>query len=493
MKFDFTTIFSSSIRPLVSEEKDKYLSLASLVDVGNFIPNIDTNANMDLLPIAFNACVVNRVNKNGDVIDSSIATEVYKNFINKPINIEHNRANVVGVILSAGFSEFGTDLPLTEEQVKDKKEPYNITLGGVVWKIVNKDLVDTIEESNDPTSKNYMRVSASWELGYNDYEIAVLDNSEKNIETASFISDKEEIEKLKPKLTGFGGTGKLNETQSIYRKIKGRVLPLGIGLTATPAADVIGVSVKKPESEVMIEQKAQEISQTLESNVIKERINMNISEVSQITDELLKEAQASSIRDFIGEQLKLASEKYSAEIQQKENAIKEAQEKYTSLSADAENLKAELTSVKESLEQLKLEKASREKQEQFSTRMASLDEEFDLDEQDREVIANDIRDLDEDSFAAYKKKMGVLMKEKSKAYKATKKEKEMPAMEKKEMTASENQEVAASTENLTIVDDAISNGTEQKDSITAGVVSPSLTLKQKYQNAFSSDNFVITK
>ncbi|NBV95846.1 MAG: hypothetical protein EBR90_03530, partial [Actinobacteria bacterium] len=117
-------------------------------------------------------------------------------------------------------------------------------------------------------------------------------------------------------------------------------------------------------------------------------------------------------------ELKLASEKYSAEIQQKENAIKEAQEKYTSLSADAENLKAELTSVKESLEQLKLEKASREKQEQFSTRMASLDEEFDLDEQDREVIANDIRDLDEDSFAAYKKKMGVLMKEKSKAYKA---------------------------------------------------------------------------
>jgi hypothetical protein len=69
----------------------------------------------------------------------------------------------------------------------------------------------------------------------------------------------------------------------------------------------------------------------------------------------------------------------------------------------------------------------------------------------------------------------------------------MPAVEKKEMTASENQEVAASTENLTIVDDAISNGTEQKDSITAGVVSPSLTLKQKYQNAFSSDNFVITK
>ena len=215
MKFEFSTLFSSSIRPLVSEEKDKYLSLASLIDVGNFIPNVNAESNMDLLPIAFNACVVNRVNKNGDVVDSAIASEMYKNFINKPINIEHNRANVVGVILSAGFSEFGTDAPLTEEQVKDKKEPYNITLGGVVWKIVNKDLANTIEESNDPTSNNYMKVSASWELGYNDFEVAVLEGSEKNIENATIISDKEEIEKIKGKLTGFGGSGRLNENQLI--------------------------------------------------------------------------------------------------------------------------------------------------------------------------------------------------------------------------------------------------------------------------------------
>ena len=229
MEFDFKTVFSSSIRPLVSEEKDKYLSLASLIDVGNFIPEIDTESNMDLLPIAFNACVINRANKNGDVIDSSTAVEMYKNFVNKPINIEHDRANIIGVILSAGFSEFGTDLPLSEEQVKDRKDPYNITLGAVIWRVANKDLANTIEESNDPTSSNYMKISASWELGYDKYDIAVLEGSEKNIENATIIEDKEEIEKIKSKLKGFGGSGKLNEQQSIYRKIKGRVLPLGIG------------------------------------------------------------------------------------------------------------------------------------------------------------------------------------------------------------------------------------------------------------------------
>ena len=99
MSFQYTTTFSSILKPLVSEEKDKYLALASLMQVGNFIPNVDTEKNVDLLPVAFNAAVVNRVNKNGDVIDTDTAVASYKDFINKPINIEHNRERIVGVIL----------------------------------------------------------------------------------------------------------------------------------------------------------------------------------------------------------------------------------------------------------------------------------------------------------------------------------------------------------------------------------------------------------
>ena len=111
--FKYKTIFSSTIKPLVSEEKDKYLAMASLMQVGELVPEIDTEKEIDLLPIAFNAAVVNRVNKNGDVIDTKTAMAAYKSFINKPINIEHNRQRVVGTILTASFSEFGSDAPLT--------------------------------------------------------------------------------------------------------------------------------------------------------------------------------------------------------------------------------------------------------------------------------------------------------------------------------------------------------------------------------------------
>ena len=85
MKFQYTTTFSSFLKPMVSEEKDKYLALASLAQLGDFLPNINTEKNVDLLPVAFNAAVINRVNKNGDVIDTATAASLYKDFINKPI------------------------------------------------------------------------------------------------------------------------------------------------------------------------------------------------------------------------------------------------------------------------------------------------------------------------------------------------------------------------------------------------------------------------
>jgi len=137
-KTKFSTIFSNlKIRPVVSEEKDKYLSIASLDKLRKFLPDINTEDNIDLLPIAFDACVVNRVNKNGDVMDGITAAKVTKNFVNKPINVEHNRNQVIGCILTASFSKFGSNESLDTEEVKDIKAPFNITLGGVIWKVVN--------------------------------------------------------------------------------------------------------------------------------------------------------------------------------------------------------------------------------------------------------------------------------------------------------------------------------------------------------------------
>lgn len=498
--FKYKTIFSSEIKPLVSEDKDKYLALASLVDVGNFLPDIDTDTNVDLLPVAFNAFVVNRVNKNDDVVDSSVALDIFRSFINKPINIEHNRDRVIGTILTAGFSEFGTDRPLSEEEVAGANGPFNVTLGGVIWRVVNSNLADMIEEAGDPTSSNYMGISASWELGFSDYELVILQENEKNIENSHVISDDNEVKAMEENLRAFGGTGKLEDGRHIYRKVINNVVPLGIGLTENPAADVQGVAVKaseQKESNTSKEEKEKEnkseemseenISQSTNNNVKNNtgnRVIMKINSIQDITDESLSTLKASAITDFIEESIKEASEEFTQEKSKHETAIKEANEKYDSLQQESDAQKAELEKVQQSLEQLEAEKVEREAEEQFNQRMAAIDDKYDLDEDDRKVLASQVKDLDEEGYEAYTQQLEVLLRGKDKALLAKQKEESEAKVETTEASEEETTEV---------VEEAINEADVETAEVPASTDASDQTVYDKYKTAFEIDNFDISK
>ena len=478
MKTKYTTIFSSHIRPLVSEEKDQHLALASMVDLEKFVPEVDTDANYDLLPVAFNAFVANRVNKNGDVVDTETAIAMHKNFVNKPVNIEHNRKSVIGTILTAGFSSFGDDKPLTEEEVKDMKGPFNVTLGGVIWKITDKELADKIENSSDPTSDDYMNISASWELGFNEYNIVVLEAEEKNIENARIISDPQEVEAHEGKLRGFGGEGKLDDGSFIYRKVVNKVVPLGIGLTENPAADVKGVLVASEDTQIeaeVAEENEENISQNTKTNVSIQKVEaMKIENITDINDESLQTLKASAIHEYIQESLKDASEKFTSEKQEKEDALAEANEKHEGLLKEHETLKAELESVKEKLASLETEKVEREMLEQFNQRMASFDERYDLSDEDRKVLASQIKDLTEEDFASFDQNMTVLLSSKVKT----------------EETEEVVEEVEASVAEE-VVESAVENAEVEKETVPVSSPAEEPSITEKYSKAFSIENFDI--
>jgi len=513
--FKFKTSFSSTVKPLVSEEKDKYLALASLVDIGDFVPDIDMDKNVDLLPVAFNACVANRVNKNGDVIDTKTAKEICEGFINKPINIEHNRQRVIGVILTAGYSEFGTDKPFTfeneaTEDHPEPKNPFNITLGGVIWRVTSSEIADLIEDSSDPLSENYLSISASWELGFDQYNLIILNNEEKDIERAEVISDPNSIEEMQDSLRSMGGSGELEDGRKIYRQVIGEVLPLGIGLTQTPAADVKGILVhskikaSEDAEETIIEKTSnikKNISQTEEKTVNnsrnefseKNKINiMKINSLKDITDESLKTMSASVVSDFIEEEMKDASEKWSAEKHEVETKLQEAQDNYAGLSEESEKLKQELEQLKTSLETLEQEKASKEAEEKFNSRMSAMDEEYVLSDKDREVLAQDIKDLSDEDFEAYETKMKILMEQKSKKFIEARE-----LEEKEKATAEAPAKVEVQTETKVeedaevVVDKVIDQAEMDKDDMPNTSTAEEDNLVSRYEKAFNIQEFEI--
>ena len=521
-EFKYKTIFSSTLKPLVSEEKDKYLALASLQEIKDFIPEVDTVENVDLLPVAFNAAVANRVNKNGDVIDSETAVEIYKNFINKPINVEHNRERVIGTILTASFSEFGTDNPLTEDEAKAQEGPFNITLGGILWKLVNRNLANVIENSADPTSTDYMKISASWELGFNEYRLVLLEGEEKNIENGEIVDDLEKIEEMEAFLKAHGGDGKTEDGRYVYRQVINNVLPLGIGLTENPAADVQGVAIKEGQeakTEASEDEKAEEVveektlseedeqrdencskavennsSQTHQKDVKpltqEDHKFMKITSINDITDESLKTLSASAVHDYIKEELEKASESWCEEKTKTEKSLVEAEENYNTLRKEHTEVKESVDSLETKVTSLEAEKAAKAAEERFIQRMAELDETYELTDEDRKILAEQIKDLDDEAYTGFNSNLSVLLRDKNKEVLQAKAEEKTTQAE-----TESKEEVKASVENEEVkdaVEEAVENAEVDEESVPVNTTgSEDETVAQKYEKAFGLDQFDI--
>lgn len=451
----FTSVFSGQLQCIVSEDTDFFLAKASLDNLQGLVPDdVKGSENIDLLPVVFNVTVAGRGNENGDCIDPKTAIAIYKKFINRPINIAHNRKETVGHIVSAGLSEFGTDKPLTEDEAKEL-DVFNIALSGVIYRVVNNELAKLIEEASDPSSPHYMRVHASWEIAFENYKIV---KGSKILSEAEIVSD-EKFSEYNRYLKCNRGSGKDKNGDPVYRLITnevGWVMPLGAGKTLNPAGDVRGVlavasRVDSPENDKEEAGKIAEAAQKDENNnKDKENISlskqtnvkvftsdMNIKSVKDIEskwEDLKKHESAASIVDFVVKELEDKSADYVSKVKEKENSLKEAQAEIKRISEEFESLKQsyaekealekevnsqkqELDSLKKKLEESKTalaeiqkEQAEREREEAFNARMEAIASEYDLDDDMSKAVAAEINGLDEDSFKTWKSRFDIIAK-----------------------------------------------------------------------------------
>jgi len=503
MPFKYKTSFSGKITKVYHDEIDKLLATASLDALKSLFPsNIDLKKNIDLIGCVFNGAVAGRMNANGDSLDAKTAIAINKFFYIKPLDISHDRSNICGVICNTGYSKFGSNELLTEEQASELNEPFNMAYATVIYKtLLSEELIQKLEDSADESSDSYGSISTSWELYYNDYDIAI---GSKNVNECQIITDEAEKAKFEDFLLMNGGSGK-KDGKYVYRVIKGDFLiPAGMGLVENPAAEVKGIALIKPNDEPLeIEASVKIESENIsldKSSVITNKEIMKITSIKELNEETLKECTASSITDMFDSEIKKANEKWEAEKVAKENQIKELETKNSSLAADQETLKKQLDEVNKKLTELVAAKDAQEAETKFNCRMESLSEEFELDNEERAIIVADIKDMTDEQFEAYAKKMKVLMKNK------TKKAKKM--MEEEEMKESEcNKKVKASIASETVVTEKVvekaveTKKEEVKTDVvaaalaTATPVTPTIpngstaqeSTENKYKKAFSFD------
>ena len=327
----------------------------------------------------------------------------------------------------------------------------------------------------------------------------------------------------------------MNDGTPVYRLVTGRIYPLGIGFTTNPAAEVEGVVVEdgtqdkiKTNSDAIkkIEPITVNSLELLKTNKIfsqqpKTTVKFNktnIMDLEQILSDLKTVlAEKQRTETFSDEAVANISQKIAESIKEKSDEIQSkisaAEEAKLEAVAEAEKLKKDLASNSDKLEEAfskitELESilSAQAAQELFNSRMGILDTEYDFEDQDRQLLADELKNLEssDEAFASYKDKLAVIYRHKNKSFKEEQEKVFQERLEaelaKRLQTSEEVQVAEASTETKeeveaeVEVETALANAQEEPSSIPAQNIEPTeqeTSWKDKFSKAFSKENITI--
>jgi hypothetical protein len=467
--------------------------------------------NIDLMGVAFNAAVVNEFNKNGDGMSTKTAIDSVQQFVHKPTNIEHDKKKIVGHIVSAAFSDYNDSSVLVNVD-ENEKNPFNIALGAVIYKTVDKDFFDTLRRSTDPKSKTRNTVSASWEVGFSEYKIAV---GSKNLKDAEIVSDPKQIMEMKGMLKAFGGKGVMDDGTPIYRLIVGNVYPLGIGFTMKPAANVKGIisddfkpedkkNISLPNPDKTQAERLEKINDKISQNLKNTVNNTNIMDIENLLTELKSDLQEkkfsqeaiAGMTSTFAEAIKKKDEEYKASLESAESEKAEIAKANEDLKASVDSIKEELKAAQERIAEFEATKLAEEAVARFNSRMEEIDSLYDLEESDSSFIAEKIKGLDasDEAYASFKDELAVFWSSKNKEAKA-KIEEEIQAKidaEVEKRLTSEASDASDESEEDVDVEEALANAEQTNEEIPNNneAQASSKTFKEKFAAAFSRENIL---
>lgn len=440
--YKYTTKFTSVVKATNDYEKKFSISKANLEEIAAFMPpNVDLEKNIDLLGVSFNVAVVNQFNGNGDGISCSLAKQIFPYFANKPTNLEHFNEEIVGHIVGSRLTSVDGEY-MTENELEGFEDPFYITLAAVVYKTVKPEFAKYLLQSSDESSDLFGSIASSWELGFSNYSIAIT-NGSNNFKDSNLITDASEIEKLSPYLKAFGGDGKAPNGMSVFRVIEGPIYPLGAAFTTNPAANVNGIFTFKNNSLVVKDTKKFMVDNNFAKNKEKEWVKISQNSTTAVNKEnnienmdteqlkkeiegvidsklsgLVEKSNASSISQVIAEAIKDKDAEFKKEREIVEQAKARAEQEAVEYKNSVDTLKSELSEAQQKITELTTTIETAQASELFSTRMAKIDDIYDLNDDYRSVLSNEIKSLDksEASFESYLSKLEVTLAHKNKEF-----------------------------------------------------------------------------
>ncbi len=213
-------------------------------------------------------------------------------------------------------------------------------------------------DSNDPQSALYEKISASWEIGFNEYFVAV---GSLDLKQAEIITKKEQIDEFKKYLKGFDGPGFMNDGTPVYRLVTGRIYPLGIGFTTNPAADVQGVVIDDGTSAINSDDDTEENEEEEEMETEEaESYEVNSIDLLSFNNKIFSQKEKQPVNNTKTKTMDLEQilSALKTVLAEKQDSVKFSEEAVASISAKiAESIKLKNDEIKLEMEKAEIAKA----------------------------------------------------------------------------------------------------------------------------------------
>jgi len=326
------------------------------------------------------------------------------------------------------------------------------------------------------------------------------------LKNAEIIDDENMIDELKGNLKALGGEGKMKDGSPIHRLIVGEIFPLGIGFTSNPAANVKGLVVSsKTEQTPTTEKKEKNISQNINSDVNnKKSIIMDNNEIlnnlvsaleEKVSEKKFSEEAVATVSKIINDAILERNDSFVQEKEQLETEKAELTQAAEKTAAEVKKLSEELTVATDRVTELEQQHKQQEAVARFDARMSVIEDAYELDEDSRRVVAHELKDLEEseEAFATFQEKLQVVLKHQNKEFIAKQEEefnaKLAEAVEKrlaelKSTDSSEEEVVEEAMDKVEAEEEVVANNNAESSE-------QEVSLKQKFEKAFSEDNLTI--
>lgn len=403
--------FESSQMKLVNSPSRELVTMASKISNSDeYAKLFPENIQKNLIYVSLISHTLNHINQNDCLILGDEGIGSYKTLVNCPLDVEHERTDIVGFCVRSFLSNMKNNKVLSEELAQEIIDNHGmVNVGAIfgVWTLNFPELESVFKDNFDENSSNFNRVKASFEYYFDKFDFFVSNGNGDYPDGEIVSGESDNAELLFNTLKINGGSGKIGPNRISLIPRQGMLG--GVAITYSPANEYSDVLAKKDSDGVVAVDNSVESQENIEilssDSVIKTGDTLMpknekeiIAEVVAVEPTKIDAAIEMTVDKTVADALKSELDKKITELNAQSSQVENLNKTVIELTSNLEKVTALAAQLQANFDKEIESRIAKEKDNLIAARMSKVEEIFEVNDSNRSMLVTEVSSLSEEDF-----------------------------------------------------------------------------------------------